>query len=163
MLVMNRQGRNMTRSWLLKHIHTPACKNRGKLQHWSHPGSKGHVRSLGTCVTAAIWCQHSVRCTFDSTWCHTATNAVVRFRDAASRILRKWVLNIRTVSYQRVQLNSEVQHTVTWTATEWLPHRLCYRPAIFVRYLLLIAFPLPQWNIRRAFQICYFFQIYLYF
>ena len=68
---------------------TFAWKNRGELRHWSQPGSKGHVRSLGTFVTAAIWCQNSVHCMFDSTWWHLATNAVVRAD--GSRILRKWV------------------------------------------------------------------------
>jgi hypothetical protein len=55
-------------------------------------------------------------------------------------------------TYELFQFKSKLQHNGTWSATAWLPRRLCYRPAVVFHYLLLIVLPVAQWTIWRTFQ-----------
>jgi hypothetical protein len=54
--------------------------------------------------------------------------------------LRSFELDMLTFScvclYKAVQLKSRLEHTGTWSAAAHRPRRLCYRPAVFFRYLL---------------------------
>jgi hypothetical protein len=52
--------------------------------------------------------------------------------------------------HKAVHWQPELQHTVTRSAAAWPSHRLCYRPAVFVRLPRLIALSLPQRKIRCA-------------
>ena len=45
-------------------------------------------------------------------------------------------------------------------AAAWPACRLCYRPAVFFCLLHLIVMLSPEQKLRRAFQICYYFNFY---
>jgi hypothetical protein len=62
-----------------------------------------------------------------------------------------------TCIYNGVQLKSKLQHTGTWSAAAWPPHRLCYRLAVFFGHLRLTALLFLQSKIRRRFHNCYYF------
>ena len=59
-------------------------------------------------------------------------------------------------------MKPKFQHTETWPETVWPSHRLCYRPAVFLCRLSLIALSSPQGKIRCAFQ-KYFYLFYYFF
>jgi hypothetical protein len=58
---------------------------------------------------------------------------------------------------KEIQLKFQLQHTETWSASAWPFCRQCYRPAIFIRHLRLIALSFPYGKIWRAFYKLHYF------
>jgi len=51
--------------------------------------------------------------------------------------------------YKAVQLKSRLEHNGTWSAAAQPSRRLCYRPAVFFRYLCLTVPPPPAFLGRK--------------
>jgi hypothetical protein len=76
--------------------------------------------------------------------------------------MHKWIMQSRYCLYiwstwyvrihKAVQLRSKLQHTGTWSAESWPPHRLCYRPTVFLPPPHIIALAFPQGKIWPTFK-----------
>ena len=85
---------------------------------------------------------------------HAMISAVFAFW----KIRRQSKLSVHILNHVRihkaVQLESEFQHTGTWSAAGWLPHRLCYRPTVFTPPPSSRCTFTPAKTNSGAFQVC---------